>query len=222
MSYKKIKLTFGDTDDTVRRECGLVVIDVHDVDANCGSSCELRHAFVCSNYRQTIHVSDFSIKHNVGLYKSREWRLNYKGIVVIPVYYVIKQSRVGSLINICCWYLGKLKMLIKFVVIWNSKSLQRPQRSICRYCKDTYILVQYKILVCYSSCFIIIIYNILIKLLDVFFLINKNSIKLWVNKNQLTLFSSLVACKWQWSDFCSWYTWSSLRLRKWYIRGSKN
>lgn len=85
----KIKLTFGDADDTVGRECGLVVIDVHNVYANCGSSCELRHAFVCSNYRQTVHVSDFSIKHNVGFYKSREWRLNYEGIVVVSVYYVI-------------------------------------------------------------------------------------------------------------------------------------
>lgn len=93
--------TFADGNDTVWRERGEIVVGVHNIDAKSGGSCKLGSAFVRSNNGQFVGIADFPIEDYVGLDESTERWLDYESVIMVAINNVIKNMRIGSVINIC-------------------------------------------------------------------------------------------------------------------------
>jgi len=78
-------LTLTDTDDTVRRERGLVVIHIHDVNTQGRGPRQLWRSFIRGNDCEAVSVPDLPVQYDVGLHQTREWRLNYECVVMVTI-----------------------------------------------------------------------------------------------------------------------------------------
>ena len=96
----ELKFTFTDADDAVRREGGLVVVDVDDVDAQGAGARQLRCPFVGGDDGQPVKVTNLAIQHNVGLDDAGEGRLDHERVVVITVHDVVDDVGIGSRITV--------------------------------------------------------------------------------------------------------------------------
>ena len=82
-------ITFTDADNTVRREGGLVVVDVDDIDAQGAGARQLGRSFVRGDDCQTVKVPNLPVENDVGLDDAGKGRFDHEGVVVIAIHDVV-------------------------------------------------------------------------------------------------------------------------------------
>lgn len=109
-----LTLTLAHADDGVRWEGGLIVVDVHDIDAERGSARQLGPTLVSGDHGEPIRVSDLAVQHDVGLDEAGERRLDHERVVMVTVHDVVQNVRVGALIRVSGRYLCNMARRIDF------------------------------------------------------------------------------------------------------------
>ena len=84
----------------MRWKCGLIVVDVDNVDAQSAGARQLRRPLVRRDNGQSVKVSNFTIEDDVGLDDAGERRLDDKGVVVVAIDNVVDGVRIGARISI--------------------------------------------------------------------------------------------------------------------------